>query len=85
MLCEKLFQLIKFQLKWVEEEGKWFEVEFKEVGEFYKQEWLEKEVFLEQVIWSEKDWFVCKQVVLLGEVDVVLMVFEVVVNFVEDV
>ncbi|KAK4659309.1 hypothetical protein QC762_109030 [Podospora pseudocomata] len=81
---EKLFQLTKLQLKWAEEEGKRLEAELKEVGELYKQEWLEKEVLLEQVIRSEKDWFARKQAVLSGEADVVLTAPEAAANSVED-
>ncbi|KAK4178663.1 hypothetical protein QBC36DRAFT_288350 [Triangularia setosa] len=81
---EKLFQLAKLQLKWAEEEGKQLQAEIKQGEELYKQEWLEKEVLLEQVIRSERDWHVRKQAVLSGEVDVVVTASEAAANSVED-
>ncbi|KAK0729036.1 hypothetical protein B0T21DRAFT_292332 [Apiosordaria backusii] len=72
MPLPKLFRFLKCQLKWTEEEGEQLQAKCKQLEDMYKQDWLEKEVLLEQVMRSEKDWHARRQAVLSGEADVVV-------------
>ncbi|KAK4251807.1 hypothetical protein C7999DRAFT_10463 [Corynascus novoguineensis] len=53
---ERLMKLCRLQVKWAEEEGEQLRTECKLWEELYKQEWLEKEVLLEEVVRSEQAW-----------------------------
>ncbi|KAK3694595.1 hypothetical protein B0T22DRAFT_75038 [Podospora appendiculata] len=70
MPVDRLANLCKIQVKWAEEEGNALRNECKQWEELYKQEWLEKEVLLDQVVQSEQAWHVRRQAVLTGIADV---------------
>ncbi len=72
MPLPRLMQLCKLQVKWAEEEGEKLHEDCKRWEELYKQEWLEKEVLLDQVVQSEQAWHRRRQAVLSGEADLVV-------------
>ncbi|KAG7292944.1 hypothetical protein NEMBOFW57_002989 [Staphylotrichum longicolle] len=72
MPLPRLMKLCKLQAKWAEEEGEQLRAECKQWEQLYKQEWLEKEVLLDQVVQSEQAWHQRRQAVLAGEADVVV-------------
>ncbi|KAK4105599.1 hypothetical protein N658DRAFT_417450 [Parathielavia hyrcaniae] len=69
MPLKRLLNLCRLQVKWAEADGEQLRAECKQWEEFYKQEWLEKEVLLEQVVKSEKEWYSRRQAVLSAETD----------------
>lgn len=72
MPLERLVKLCRLQVKWAEEEGKQLRAECKLWEDLYKQEWLEKEVLLEQVVQSEREWQKRQKALLEeGDADVV--------------
>jgi len=70
MPLDRLFKLCRLQLKWSERENDKLRQECKEWEDFYMQEWLEKEVLLDQVVQSERDFHSRRQAVLQGYADV---------------
>ncbi len=72
MPLPRLMKLCKLQVKWAEEEGDQLRDECKQWEEAYKQEWLEKEVLLDQVVQSEQAWHERRQAVLAGEAELVV-------------
>jgi hypothetical protein len=72
MPLERLMKLCRLQVKWAEADGEQLRAECKQWEELYKQEWLEKEVLLDQVVKSEQQWFRHRQAVLKGEADIVV-------------
>ncbi|KAK4150741.1 hypothetical protein C8A00DRAFT_17784 [Chaetomidium leptoderma] len=67
MPLARLMKLCRLQVKWAEEEGEQLRSECKQWEELYKHEWLEKEVLLDQVVQSERDWKTRREAVLAGE------------------
>lgn len=67
---EKLHALCRHQVKWAEADGDALRKECKRWEELYKQEWLEKEVLLDQVVQSELGWHKRRSEVLSGTADV---------------
>ncbi|KAL2260724.1 hypothetical protein VTK26DRAFT_5206 [Humicola hyalothermophila] len=72
MPLERLMKLCRLQVKWAEEEGERLRAECRQWEELYKQEWLEKEVLLDQVVQSEQAWHRRRKAVLSGAADVVV-------------
>jgi len=70
MPLERLFKLCKAQFKWAERDAESFRQECKVWEDIYKQEWLEKEVLLDQVVQSEQDFAFRRKAVLEGAADV---------------
>ncbi|KAH6853882.1 hypothetical protein B0I37DRAFT_349280 [Chaetomium sp. MPI-CAGE-AT-0009] len=69
MPLERLMKLCRLQVKWAEEEGEQLRAECKQWEELYKQEWVEKEVLLDQVVDSEQTWRARRQEVLAAADD----------------
>ncbi|KAL2023241.1 hypothetical protein VTK56DRAFT_3364 [Thermocarpiscus australiensis] len=72
MPLERLMKLCRLQVKWAEEEGERLRAECKAWEELYKQEWLEKEVLLDQVVQNEQAWHRRRQAVLSKAADVAM-------------
>ncbi|KAK3309965.1 uncharacterized protein B0T15DRAFT_19787 [Chaetomium strumarium] len=72
MALERLMRLCRLQVKWAEQEGERLRNECKRWEELYRQEWLEKEVLLDQVVQSEQAWLRRRQAVLAAEADAVV-------------
>jgi len=72
MPLEKLYRLCKAEVKWSEAEGEDLQKECKAWEDTYKQELLEKNTLLTQVIESEADWHKRRQAILSGAADVQL-------------
>jgi ABC-type amino acid transport substrate-binding protein len=70
MPLERLHALCRMQVKWAEREDENLRKEWKHWEELYRQEWLEKEILLDQVIKSELDWSDRRRAVLSGRADV---------------
>ncbi|KAL2168294.1 hypothetical protein VTG60DRAFT_213 [Thermothelomyces hinnuleus] len=70
MPLERLVKLCRLQVKWAEEEGEQLRAECKLWEDLYKQEWLEKEVLLDQVVQSEQAWQKRQKALLEGDADV---------------
>ncbi|KAK0734378.1 hypothetical protein B0T26DRAFT_67820 [Lasiosphaeria miniovina] len=70
MSIERLAKLCRLQFKWAEDEGELLRDECKRWEALYKQEWLEKEVLLDQVVQSEQAWHVRRKAILAGVADV---------------
>jgi hypothetical protein len=62
----ELYQLLRRQLHWAEEEGVLLKRQCEALEELRKKEWLEKETLLEQVILSENDYHERRKKVLEG-------------------
>ncbi|KAM7195088.1 hypothetical protein V8F20_007638 [Naviculisporaceae sp. PSN 640] len=69
MPLERLCKLCRLQVKWAEEDGEQLRDECRRWEELYKNEWLEKEVLLDQVVKSEQDWHERRQAVITGAAD----------------
>lgn len=65
----KLHALCRCQVKWAESDGEDLKKECKKWEEKYKQEWLEKEVLLDQVVQTELGWHERRLAVLTGIAD----------------
>lgn len=72
MSIERLMKLCRLQAKIAEAEGEKLRKDCKRWEELYKQEWLEKEILLDQVVRSEQAWHARRQAVLKGMADVQL-------------
>lgn len=72
MPLDRLARLCRLQVKWAEQEGEQLRDECRQWEELYKQEWLEKEVLLDQVVHSEEQWQEQRQAVLPREADLVV-------------
>jgi len=72
MPLERLVNLCKLQVKWSERESEDLRHECKAWEDLYKQEWLEKEVLLDQVVQSEQAFSYRRKAVLTGAADVQL-------------
>ena len=72
MPLARLMKLCRLQVKWAEDEGEQLRAECRQWEALYKQEWLEKEVLLDQVVESEQAWRTRREAVLAGEADVVV-------------
>jgi hypothetical protein len=53
---KELYRLLRRHVHWAEEEGKSLERQCEEIERLRKQEWLDKEVLLDQVIRNEVSW-----------------------------
>jgi hypothetical protein len=73
MPLERLHVLCRLQVKWAERDGEELRKDWKHWEEVYRQEWLEKEILLDQVIKSELDWSDRRRAVLSGEADVQIL------------
>lgn len=69
MPLERLCKLCRLQVKWAEEDGEQLRKECKQWEELYKNEWLEKEVLLDQVVQREQDWHSRRKAVITGAAD----------------
>ncbi|KAH6648393.1 putative C2H2 finger domain protein [Truncatella angustata] len=67
---ESLWRLCVANAKWAGEEGTTLREQCKELEELYRQEWLEKEVLLEQIESVEIDWWTRRHAVLSGAADI---------------
>jgi hypothetical protein len=72
MPVKKLHDLLRMQLRWAERDNAQLSEECKRWEELYKQEWLEKEVLLDQVVLQETSWHERRQAVITGALDVQL-------------
>ncbi|KAH8891070.1 hypothetical protein GQ53DRAFT_806998 [Thozetella sp. PMI_491] len=72
MPLDRLHMLCRLQVKWAEKDGEELTSECKRWEKLYKQEWLEKEVLLDQVVRSEQDHYHRRMAVLSGHMDVQL-------------
>lgn len=72
MPLDRLVKLCKLQAKWAERESEELRHECKVWEDLYKQEWLEKEVLLDQVVQSEQAFAYRRKAVLTGAADVQL-------------
>lgn len=72
MPIKKLHDLLRLQLRWAERDNAQLTEEWKRWEELYKQEWLEKEVLLDQVVLQETSWHERRQAVITGALDVQL-------------
>lgn len=70
MDIESLWKLCVAHTKWAIEETEDLRKLCKDAEEVYRQEWLEKEVLLDQVKKLEEDWFKRRKAVLSGEADI---------------
>ncbi|KAI1107599.1 hypothetical protein F4804DRAFT_296506 [Jackrogersella minutella] len=64
---KSLYKLCVANLKWASKEGEALKRQCKEMEEAYRQEWLEKEVLLDQVVQIEEDWWQRRELVLKAE------------------
>jgi len=69
MPLERLCKLCRLQVKWAEEDGEQLRKECKQWEDLYKNEWLEKEVLLDQVVQREQDWHSRRKAVITGTAD----------------
>ena len=69
MQLKPLHALCRLQVRWAEADGEALRRECRRWEELYKQEWLEKEVLLDQVVQSEIGWCKRRRAVLSGAVD----------------
>ena len=53
---KELYRLLRRQVHWAEQQGKSLERQCEEIERLRKQEWLDKEVLLDQVIRNEVSW-----------------------------
>ncbi|SPQ18306.1 45ece14a-ca15-47e3-91b1-5194c1eed181 [Thermothielavioides terrestris] len=70
MPLERLAKLCRLQVRWAEEEGERLRAECGRWEELYKQEWLEKEALLDQVVQSEQAWYEQRRKLQGGDADV---------------
>ncbi|KAH8808336.1 hypothetical protein F5884DRAFT_365801 [Xylogone sp. PMI_703] len=63
---KELWRLLRRQIHWAEEEGETLKKECAVLEELQKQEWLEKEILLDQVIKNEISWHERRKEVLAG-------------------
>ena len=70
MPLERLHKLCRLQVKWAEKENEELLGECKHWEAVYKQEWLEKEVLLDQVVSSEQNHHNRRMAVLSGKIDI---------------
>ncbi|KAI1209424.1 uncharacterized protein F4807DRAFT_426667 [Annulohypoxylon truncatum] len=69
MDIKTLYKLCVANVKWAMKEGEALKQECKEMEDIYRQEWLEKEALLDQVIQIEEDWWQRRELVLRAEAD----------------
>ncbi|KAI0004664.1 hypothetical protein F4779DRAFT_70361 [Xylariaceae sp. FL0662B] len=62
-----LWKLCVANIKWATKEGEKLRQRCKQAEETYRQEWLEKEVLLDQVAQIEEDWWQRRELVLKAE------------------
>ncbi|KAI2623020.1 hypothetical protein GGS26DRAFT_566901 [Hypomontagnella submonticulosa] len=67
MDIKSLYKLCVGNLKWSAKEADILKQQCKEMEEIYKQEWLEKEALLDQVVQIEEDWWQRRELVLKAE------------------
>ncbi|KAI1386863.1 uncharacterized protein F4822DRAFT_328457 [Hypoxylon trugodes] len=67
MDIKSLYKVTVANLKWAMKESETLKRECKEMEEIYKQEWLEKETLLDQVVQIEEDWWQRRELVLKAE------------------
>ncbi|KAK6958271.1 hypothetical protein Daesc_001068 [Daldinia eschscholtzii] len=67
MDMKSLYRVCVANLKWVTKDSEALKRQCKEMEEIYKQEWLEKEALLDQVIQIEEDWWQRRELVLEAE------------------
>ncbi|KAI2472100.1 hypothetical protein F4781DRAFT_29722 [Annulohypoxylon bovei var. microspora] len=67
MDIKTLYKLCVANVKWATKEGDHLKRECKVMEELYRQEWLEKEALLDQVIQIEEDWWQRRELVLRAE------------------
>lgn len=67
MDMKSLYKLCVANLKWVTKDSETLKRQCKQMEEAYRQEWLEKEALLDQVIQIEEDWWQRRELVLEAE------------------
>ncbi|KAK4193306.1 hypothetical protein QBC35DRAFT_446451 [Podospora australis] len=72
MPIQRLYKMLRAEVRWAENEGEVLRDECKKYEEMYKQEWLEKEVALEQVKRSEQAYNARKKAVRASALDVMV-------------
>ena len=70
MDIEMLWKTCVAQIKWASDEGSVLRAQCRDMEETYRQEWLEKEVLVDQVKATEEAWFSRRRAVLTGALDV---------------
>jgi hypothetical protein len=63
---KELFRLLRRQVHWAEEEAESLRQQIDMMEKLRRQEWLEKELLLDQVIKNEHDWQERRRAVLAG-------------------
>jgi hypothetical protein len=70
MPLEKLHRLCRAQVRWSEAEGEELQKECKAWEDLYKEELLQKNTLIKQVLQNEVDWHDRRQAILSGAADV---------------
>lgn len=76
MSLPQLFKVSRKRLQWAEREAEELREEIKLWEEKYKQDWLDKEVLLDQVVKSEQAFTTRRKAVMSGAADVVVTTSE---------
>ncbi|RYO91625.1 hypothetical protein DL766_003196 [Monosporascus sp. MC13-8B] len=84
MDMESLYKLCVANVKWATREGELLRRECNQLEEAYKQEWLEKEVLIDQVARVEEDYWKRRQAVLAAEAQAQLAKGDAAMGSVED-
>ncbi|RYP20954.1 hypothetical protein DL765_002491 [Monosporascus sp. GIB2] len=84
MDMESLYKLCVANVKWATREGELLRRECNQLEEAYKQEWLEKEVLIDQVAQVEEDYWKRRQAVLAAEAQAQLAKGDAAMGSVED-
>lgn len=79
-----LWKVCLAHVKWAAKEGEQLRRECREYEDTYRQEWLEKEVLLDQMAKVEEDWYQRRKAVLSGAADIKVSVAEGSQNGMED-
>ncbi|KAI1400313.1 hypothetical protein F4819DRAFT_461935 [Hypoxylon fuscum] len=69
MDVKSLYKLCVANLKWATKDGETLKRQCKQAEEAYRQEWLEKEALLKQVIQVEENWWRRRDLVLQAEAE----------------
>lgn len=72
MEIKLLFNSCVAHLKWESREGEVLKQQAKEMEEAYRQEWLEKETLLNQVIQVEENWWQRRKLVVQAEAEAIM-------------
>lgn len=73
MPLERLYRLCRAQVRWAEAEGEELQRECRQWEELYRDEALQKNALVSQIIQSEMDWHERRQAILSGAADVQIL------------